>query len=219
MKNIFWIIGVFLTFQAMHPATQHNKLRPEHHDKLATLRIGEEQYTLMHLFAAQNNIASIRFLHHRYPELIAKTNDAGETSLHIAAHYNHPIIIAFCIDEVHMDPNLRDRYGNTALHHAIENNAREAIHALINRNAAINIPDSTGNTALNVARTYDLEHHLDSTADNSMHAFVMHTYNARQNTIMTTLFSSAFSALQRSGGITALMLLIQRMQHKRQSLS
>lgn len=227
MKNIVLIIALFLTFQAIYPATQQRELIPEYQaahqaaslqllDEIVALRTDEGQ-TLMHLFAAQNNIASIRLLHLRYPELIAVTNDAEETPLHIAAHYNHPIIIAFCIDEAHVNPNLRDRYGSTALHHAIENNAREAIIALINRNAAINIPDNTGSTALD-ARTYDLEHQLDSTANNSMHSFVMQNYNAHQSSIITDLFSLAFNTLQRSGGIAALMLLAQRMQHKHQSL-
>lgn len=226
-KNIFWIITIFLTFQAMHPATQHDELTQEHQvaheaarmqllDEVSALRIGPDQQTLMHLLAAENNIGSIRLLHHRYPELIAETNYASEAPLHIAARYNHPIIIAFCIDEAHVNPNLRDHYGNTPLHRAIENNAREAIIALINRNAAINVPDNIGNTALDIARTYDLEHNLESTAENSMYAFVMRTYNTCQ---MPNLFSLAFHALQRSGDLAALALLAQRIQHKHQSLS
>jgi ankyrin repeat protein len=83
-----------------------------------------------------------------------KADKLGRTALHYVAvdlpKEKHSQEIARLISEG-CDPNQKDKNGWTSLHFAAQEGSLEAVHALLERGADIDVQDSSGNTPLSEA--------------------------------------------------------------------
>jgi ankyrin repeat protein len=165
--------------------------------------------SLMHLIAVTDNTATAVYLHQRNPNIIAlRTIDDGNTPLHHAAAQNQDGMIAFFIDDIHMNVNDTNRYGHTPLHYAIHKGATAAVKALIARGASITIQNLAGDTPFDEAQAYDAERGIDPESANSMVTLVLREYASHHpNTNMEAIFRLAFTSLRRSGALFWVPLL------------
>lgn len=99
----------------------------------------------------ENNLLKVREILDTDPHQINIQNVDGRTALHLATSYQ---MVEMLVSLVYIDVNITDNYDMTALHLAIEKNNLEIIKLLLKADSDINIVDSQGFTALEMAIVY-----------------------------------------------------------------
>ncbi|GAX17375.1 uncharacterized protein FisN_5Hh013 [Fistulifera solaris] len=94
----------------------------------------------------------------RHPELVKLLQPHFPSDLwqwlHRSARKNDLATVQYCIDVLHVDPNLQGRQGMTALQFAARSGQMQVLHYLLNLpNIDVNITDDRGQTPLDAARS------------------------------------------------------------------
>jgi ankyrin repeat protein len=87
--------------------------------------------------------------------LLMTQNDDGYSVLHMAAGFGFTELIKILIKKQPELINLANNHGETPLHIAVVEDFIDAVRLLINKGAALDIKDSEGCTALDVAKDKD----------------------------------------------------------------
>ncbi len=97
----------------------------------------------------KNDMALVKSLLERNPELIKARDGDGRTPLHRAARATPANLeLINLLIEKKVDVNVQDNSGVTALHSVARRAQREAVALLIAQGAELNVKDNTGNTPL-----------------------------------------------------------------------
>ncbi len=82
--------------------------------------------------------------------LLKKGSSFNDDLLHVAVWHGNLEVIKFLIDELKIDINARNKYGETPLHYAAKTNNEQLITYLLNRGANPNIKDNEHRTPYDV---------------------------------------------------------------------
>ncbi len=100
------------------------------------------------------------------PSLVATPDAATQrTALHGAANVGHAEIVRFLLDNGG-DPNLQDKYGDTALTLACLSGHAGCVRILLQRGADRNITNDAGDTPLTLCRVEEVAREFDAAASN-----------------------------------------------------
>jgi len=108
-------------------------------------------YSQSEIFDAsrQGNLDEVISIYTKNPDAINLTNSEGYSPLILACYHGNKEVVKFLIDKVH-SINSTSNYG-TPLMAAIVKGDIEIIEMLLSRNAATNIADVNGTTAMHYA--------------------------------------------------------------------
>jgi ankyrin repeat protein len=95
----------------------------------------------------KGDIAAVKAMVEKSPQLVEARNPQGLTLLHYAAYGRSPDLIHFLIDRG-AKPDVKDAEADTPLHIAAMNDGAEVAAALLKRGAALEARDDYGRTAL-----------------------------------------------------------------------
>src|SRR5512136_3340828 len=95
----------------------------------------------------RGDVAAVRAMVEKTPELVTARDDQGQALLHYAAYGQDPALVDFLIDKG-AKVDLASAQTKTPLHIAAINDRREVVAALLKRGASLEIRDDYGRTAL-----------------------------------------------------------------------
>ncbi len=95
----------------------------------------------------KGDVASVRVLIEKTPQLVEARDPQGMTLLHYAAYGRSPELVNFLVDRG-AETGAKDTQGHTPLHIAAMNDGAEVAGALLERGAVLEARDDYGRTAL-----------------------------------------------------------------------
>ena len=110
---------------------------------------GAKIITVLHTAARDGSLEFFNLLHN--PILINKTDEEGQTSLHITAASGHSRCLEKLLEIRGVDVNAADKNGETALHLAVYNGHVGCLKKLIEKGVNLNAINKNGETVLHIA--------------------------------------------------------------------
>ncbi|KAI8335762.1 ankyrin repeat-containing domain protein [Chlamydoabsidia padenii] len=146
--------------------------------------------TLLHLAVSKQFMEAIKLLIKKKPDLIDQQNHRGLSPLAIAIGFGYQDVVKLLIEEGGADVDGKTRVA-TVLHHAVTWNRMDALQALVDRGATINVVNAMEETPLLVAvqqRKIDMVRYLvakgadpsysvDGTSSSSINAPLLYAAN------------------------------------------
>ena len=108
-------------------------------------------YNMIHKAAMGNKPSAIIYFNKKYNMSLEDTDENQMNALHLAVRNSMENSVIFLLS-LGLDPNLKDKDGNTALHYAVRKSQTRIIKKLLQRGADRTIPDFKNKTPVMLAK-------------------------------------------------------------------